>query len=135
MSTILIVEDTQDNFDLIEDALEDEHKLVHATTGQDGLAQAKAHRPDLILLDMGLPGMDGWQVAQHLKADPETKTIPVVALTAHAMAGDREKCMKVGCDDYMAKPINVTELVAMIDRHLTHAGNAVVARHHGEQKR
>lgn len=121
MSTILIVEDTQDNFDLIEDALEDEHNLIHATTGQEGLAQARTHKPDLILLDMGLPGMDGWEVAQHLKADPETRTVPVVALTAHAMTGDREKCLKVGCDDYMAKPINVSELVAMIDRHLTHA--------------
>jgi len=121
MSTILVVEDTQDNFDLIEDALEDEHTLVHATTGQEGLAQARTQRPDLILLDMGLPGMDGWQVAQHLKADPETRTVPVVALTAHAMTGDREKCLKVGCDDYMAKPINVSELVEMIDRYLAHA--------------
>ena len=119
MSTILIVEDTQDNFDLIEDALEDEHSLVHATTGQEGLTQARAHRPDLILLDMGLPDMDGWEVARHLKADLETRTVPLVALTAHAMTGDREKCLKVGCDDYMAKPINVSELVAMIDRYLT----------------
>lgn len=121
MSMILVVEDTQDNFDLIEDALADEHGLVHATTGQEGLDQARAHKPDLILLDMGLTDMDGWEVARHLKADPETRTVPVIALTAHAMAGDREKCMKVGCDDYLAKPINISELVAMIERHLTHA--------------
>ncbi|MCH7839540.1 MAG: response regulator [Planctomycetes bacterium] len=121
MSTILVIEDSQDNFDLIEDALGDEHGLVHATTGQEGLAQARAHRPDLILLDMGLPVMDGWEVAQRLKADPETRAIPVVALTAHAMSGDREKCMEMGCDDYMAKPININELVAMIKRHLCQA--------------
>ena len=120
MSTILVVEDTQDNFDLIEDALEDDHNLVHASTGRDGLDQARALKPDLILLDMGLPDMDGWEVAQRLKADPETAAVPVVALTAHAMAGVRQQCLKVGCDDYMAKPINVGELVAMIDRHLAH---------------
>ncbi len=121
MSTILVVEDTQDNFDLIEDALGEEHNLVHATTGREGLIQAMAHRPDLILLDMGLPVMDGWEVAQRLKADPETRAIPVVALTAHAMSGDREKCMEMGCDDYMAKPININELVEMINRHLCQA--------------
>ncbi len=121
MKTILVVEDTQDNFDLIEDALEDEHKLIHATTGREGLMQVKAHRPDLILLDIGLPGMDGWEVVRQLKADPETMAVPVVALTAHAMSGDREKCLKAGCDDYMAKPINVSELAAMINRHLTRA--------------
>ncbi len=120
MSTILVVEDTQDNFDLIEDALEKDHNRVHASTGLEGLGQAKALKPDLILLDMGLPGMDGWEVAQRLKADPETAAVPVIALTAHAMAGVRQKCLKVGCDDYMAKPINVGELVAMIDRHLAH---------------
>lgn len=120
MSTILIVEDTQDNFDLIEDALEGEYDLVHATAGPEGLAKAKEHIPDLILLDMGLPGMDGWEVVRQLKADPETQTVPVIALTAHAMAGDREKCLKVGCDDYLAKPFNVSTLVAMISRYLTH---------------
>jgi len=121
MKTILVVEDTQDNFDLIEDALEDEHKLIHATNGPEGLMLVKQHRPDLILLDIGLPGMDGWEVVRHLKADPETMAVPVVALTAHAMTGDREKCLKAGCDDYMAKPINVSELAALIKRHLTHA--------------
>lgn len=89
MSIILVIEDTQDNFDLIEDALGDDHTLVHATTGKDGLAQAKSNRPDLILLDMGLPGMDGWEVVEHLKADSVTKTVPVVALTAHAMDGGK----------------------------------------------
>ncbi len=128
MSTILVVEDTQDNFDLIEDVLDDGHILVHATTGLEGLAQARSQRPDLILLDMGLPDMDGWDVAQHLKSDPETMTVPVVALTAHAMAGDREKCLRVGCDDYMAKPINIVELVAMITRHLTQASVRSVDR-------
>ncbi len=121
MSTILIVEDTQDNFDLIEDALDNAHRLIHATTGLEGLAQTRVHNPDLVLLDMGLPGMDGWEVVQCLKSDPETRTVPVLALTAHAMTGDREKCLKVGCDDYVAKPIDIVGLVATINRYLTHA--------------
>ena len=127
MTTILVVEDTQDNFDLLEDALGDRFTLAHTTSGQAGLDHAKAHRPALILLDMGLPGMDGWEVAQRLKAEPSTAEVPVIALTAHAMTGDRERCLKVGCDDYMAKPINIKELVAMIDLHLSaateHPGN------------
>jgi len=127
MSTILVIEDTQDNFDLIEDLLEDEHSLVLATNGHEALSQAEVQRPDLILLDIGLPDMDGWEVAQRLKAAPETETIPIVAITAHAMAGDKEKCLKMGCDDYMSKPINVKELLAMINRHLTRAQDRTTA--------
>lgn len=119
MSTILVIEDTQDNFDLIEDALEDAHELVHAKTGQEGLAQAETIRPDLILLDMGLPGMDGWEVARRLKANHQLAAVPIIAVTAHAMTGDREKCFGVGCDDYLSKPIAVQDLVQLIDRHVS----------------
>ncbi len=119
MSTILVIEDTQDNFDLIEDALEDAHDLIHAKTGQEGLAQATAVRPDLILLDMGLPGMNGWEVARRLRADPKLASIPLIAVTAHAMTGDREKCFGAGCDDYLSKPIAVQDLVQLIDRHVS----------------
>lgn len=118
MSTILVIEDTQDNFDLIEDALDDEHDLVQAQNGPEALAQALSTHPSLILLDMGLPGMDGWEVAHHLKADPQTAGIPLIAVTAHAMAGDRERCLEAGCDDYISKPIAVGDLVTLVDQYL-----------------
>ena len=113
MSTILVIEDNQDNFDLIADALGDEHDLVHARTGPDGLRQAGRIKPGLILLDIGLSDMDGLEVVRHLKRDASLADIPVVALTAHAMSGDREKCLQAGCDDYMSKPINVRELIGL----------------------
>ncbi len=93
-----------------------EHDPVHALTGPDGLSQAGRMKPDLILLDIGLPGMDGLEVVRHLKADVSLAHIPVVALTAHAMSGDREKCLDAGCDDYMSKPINVRELLSLVER-------------------
>ena len=104
MSTILIVDDTQDNFDLLEDAIGESFELIHAETGKEALAQTRALKPDLILLDMGLPDMDGWEVAKRLKADTDLARIPTAAVTAHAMSGDREKCLEAGCDDYVAKP-------------------------------
>ncbi len=116
MSTILVIEDNQDNFDLIADALGDEHDLVHALTGPDGLRQAGRIKPELILLDIGLPDMDGLEVVRHLKADASLAEIPVIALTARAMSGDREKCLDAGCDDYMSKPINVRELLSLVHR-------------------
>ena len=122
MSTILVVEDTQDNYDLIEDALEEAHELVHATTAQDALAIIQAVNPDLILLDMGLPGMTGWELSRRLKEDRNLAAIPIVAVTAHAMTGDREKCLDAGCDDYIAKPITVCSLVSLVDRYLSVPG-------------
>ena len=119
MSTMLVIEDSQDNFDLIEDALEDAHELVHAKTGQEGLAQAETIRPDLILLDMRLPGMDGWELARRLKADHQLAAVPIIAVTAHAMTGDREKCFGAGCDEYLSKPIAVQDLVQLVDRHVS----------------
>jgi len=120
MSTILAIEDAQDNFDLFEDALGETHELMHAETGQDGLIQARSRRPDLILLDMGLPKISGWEVARRLKADPALRGIPLIAVTAHAMRGDREKCLAVGCDDYMPTPVNVKELVESVEHYLEH---------------
>ena len=122
MSTILVIEDSQDNFDLIADALDDGHVLVHAETGLDGLAKAQALHPDLILLDMGLPEMDGWEVARRLKANSALATIPTVALTAHAMHGDRDKCLQAGCDSYVPKPVNVRDLVALVRRYVGSPG-------------
>ncbi len=118
MSTILVIEDNQDNFDLIADALGDAHNLAHARTGPDGMRQAENIKPDLILLDIGLPDRDGLEVARHLKADISLADTPVVALTAHAMSGDRERCVDAGCDDYMSKPINVRELLSLVEQYL-----------------
>ena len=122
MSTILVMEDSQDNFDLIADALEDKHDLVHAATGHEGLMKARNMNPDLILLDMGLPVLDGWAVARSLKADQALAGIPVIAITAHAMKGDRDRCLEAGCNAYLAKPIDVRELGKLVEEHLTQTG-------------
>ncbi|MHC4676146.1 MAG: response regulator [Planctomycetota bacterium] len=114
MSTILVVEDTQDNFDLIVDAFEDVYELEHAQTGEEGVVKAKTLKPDLILLDISLPELDGWKVARRLRGDPEVADIPVIAITAHAMNGDLDKCLEAGCDDYLAKPINIRDLMELV---------------------
>jgi CheY-like chemotaxis protein len=85
----------------------------------DGLEAARSQRPDLILMDMSLPRLDGWEATRRIKADPALKAIPVIALTAHAMAGDREKALEAGCDDYLSKPINLKELAAKLKHYLT----------------
>ncbi|MGQ9651957.1 MAG: response regulator [Phycisphaerae bacterium] len=117
MKSILVVEDTQDNFDLIADALENRYEVWHAKTGTDGLDQAISLKPDLILLDMNLPELDGWEVAQRLRRVPGLAETPVIALTAHAMKGDRERCLQAGCTDYLSKPISVRELIEIVDRY------------------
>lgn len=124
MATILVIEDTQDNYDLVQDILGDTHELLHASNGFDGLHLALLHHPSLILLDMSLPQVDGWEIARALKADPRLAAIPVVAMTAHAMAGDRERCLNAGCDDYLSKPISIQSLTDMVERHLTTAASA-----------
>ncbi len=115
MSTILVVEDTQDNFDLIEDALDGRYTLLHARNGLEAIGEAARSKPDLILLDMGLPEMNGWEVVRRLKANPDLKEIRVIALTAHAMDGDRKRCLEAGCDEYMSKPIGVTEVIKLVE--------------------
>ena len=89
-----------------------------AVDGQQGLEMASSELPDLILLDMHLPVLDGWTAASRLKADPATNTIPIIALTAHAMGGDREKALKAGCDDYDAKPVEFKRLLGKINSFL-----------------
>jgi CheY-like chemotaxis protein len=89
---------------------------VLAEDAERGLAMVPTERPDLILMDVGLPGMDGWSAARQLKADPASQRIPIIALTAHAMEGDRIKAVEVGCDDYETKPIDFNRLFAKIDR-------------------
>jgi len=116
MAKILLVEDNEMNRDMLSRRLERRgHTIVMAVDGQQGVDMAKSEAPDLILLDMSLPVLDGWEAAQQIKAQPESKDIPVIALTAHAMAGDKEKALKAGCDDYDTKPVELPRLLGKID--------------------
>ena len=119
MAKILIVEDNEMNRDMLSRRLERRgFTIVMAVDGQQGVDQARAERPDLILMDMSLPVMDGWAATQAIKADAELAKIPVIALTAHAMAGDREKAMAAGCDDYDTTPIELPRLLEKIGKFL-----------------
>jgi len=115
MTTILIVEDNEMNRDMLSRRLERKgYKVLLAVDGEVGLEVARANTPDLILMDMSLPVVDGWEATRRLKADDSLKHIPVMALTAHAMASDRDKALEAGCDDYDTKPIELPRLVAKI---------------------
>jgi two-component system, cell cycle response regulator DivK len=119
MAKILIVEDNEMNRDMLSRRLERRgFAIVMAMDGQQGVEMTRSERPDLILMDMSLPVMDGWAATQAIKADPELSKIPVIALTAHAMAGDREKAMAAGCDDYDTKPIELPRLLEKIGKFL-----------------
>jgi two-component system cell cycle response regulator DivK len=114
MKKILIVEDVEFNRDLLVQMLEDDYALVAAGDGASGVESATRERPDLILMDMSLPVMDGWQATQKLKADPALKHIPVIGLSAHAMNGDYEKAIRAGCDEYLTKPVDEQLLMAKL---------------------
>jgi CheY-like chemotaxis protein len=113
---ILIVEDVEYNRDLLVQLLEDEYEILTAADGAAGIEVAARHRPDLILMDLSLPEVDGWEATRRLKASPETAAIPVIALTAHAMQGDEERARACGCDDYLTKPIDEDQLFATLAR-------------------
>ena len=116
MTTILIVEDNEMNRDMLSRRLQRRgFDVVMAVDGEQGVAMARAEAPDLILMDMSLPVLDGWEATRRLKADPDVRGIPVIALTAHAMSGDREKAVEAGCDDYDTKPIDFPRLLEKID--------------------
>lgn len=116
MAKILIVEDNDMNWDMLSRRLERRgYAVVRAADGKESLGLARAEAPDLVLMDMSLPVMDGWEATRRLKAEPATRAIPVIALTAHAMADDREKVLAVGCDDYETKPIELPRLLAKIE--------------------
>jgi two-component system cell cycle response regulator DivK len=116
MPRILLVEDHQEIWDFLSRRLKRRgYDVVVAQDGQEGLDKARSEKPELMLLDMNLPVMDGWTVAQTLKADEATKEIRIIALTAHAMSGDREKALAAGCDDYHAKPIDFSQLLNQIE--------------------
>jgi two-component system, cell cycle response regulator DivK len=112
--TILVIEDQELNRDLLAQVLEDTYAVVVAVDGADGVAKADELRPDLILMDFGMPVMDGWEATRTIKAKPALRHIPIIAVTSHAMVGDEEKARDAGCDDYMAKPIDEDELLAKI---------------------
>src|SRR5262247_2518353 len=114
MKKILIVEDVELNRDLLIQLLEDDYALAVAIDGAAGVERAAIERPDLILMDLSLPVLDGWEATRQLKADPATRHIPVIALTAHAMAGDREKALAAGCDDFDTKPVDFARLFGKI---------------------
>jgi CheY-like chemotaxis protein len=116
MAKILLVEDNEMNRDMLSRRLMKRgHEVVIAVDGQEGVNMASSTGPDIILLDMSLPVMDGWEAARVLKADEATKSIPIIALTAHAMAGDRERCLEAGCEDYDTKPVEFKRLLGKID--------------------
>lgn len=110
--SILLVDDEPDNLEVVADSLSFFGlKVKTAANGAEGLEVIKDFMPDLILLDLSMPKMDGWQMRQHVKANPETQHVPVLALSAHAMAGDRERALEAGFDGYLTKPINIATLV------------------------
>ncbi len=114
---ILIIEDNADNRTLIRDLLGAmDYVVIEATDGVEGIEKAFEKAPDLILMDLSLPRKDGWTATRELKAHPDVSHIPIIALTAHAMVGDRERALEAGCDDYVSKPINLSELLEKIQR-------------------
>ena len=116
MPKILLVEDNEMNRDMLSRRLQRRgYEVVTAVDGESGLALTRTEAPALVLMDMSLPGVDGWEATRQLKADPATRAIPVIALTAHAMAGDREKALAAGCDDFDIKPIDLDRLLGKIE--------------------
>jgi len=112
---ILVVEDNRDNMTLITDILESlNYNIITAYDGQQGVKLAQSEHPNLILMDLSLPLMDGWTATREIKKNANLKNIPIIALTAHAMSGDRERAIEAGCDDYVSKPINVSDLLVKI---------------------
>ena len=116
MAKILLVEDNEMNRDMLTRRLQRRgHEVVCAVDGADGVEKARSETPGLILMDMSLPGIDGWEASRQIKADPQTSTIPIIALTAHAMSNDRERAIEAGCDDYDTKPVELPRLLGKID--------------------
>ena len=123
MPKILLVEDNEMNRDVLSRRLlRKGYEVIVAVDGSEAIAKAQAERPDLILMDMSLPVVDGWEATRRLKTAPETRGIPIIALTAHAMAGDREMALEAGADDYDTKPIELPRLLEKIQAALARPG-------------
>jgi CheY-like chemotaxis protein len=125
MPKILLVEDNEMNRDMLARRLERKgYQVALAVDGRAGVAKAVSESPDLIIMDMSLPIIDGWEATRTLKAAPDTRGIPIIALTAHAMSDDRDRAMAAGCDDYDTKPVELTRLLAKIEQLLAVKGAA-----------
>lgn len=125
MPRILLVEDNEMNRDMLSRRLERKGmQVLIAVDGEQGVAIAQSEIPDLILMDMSLPVLDGWSATRQIRSMPQTQTIPIIALTAHAMSGDRDKCLAAGCDDYDTKPIEFTRLLNKIQALLSQTNQA-----------
>lgn len=125
MPKILLVEDNEMNRDMLLRRLQRRgYDVVVAVDGREGVSMALSEIPDLILMDMSLPVMDGWEATRHLKSLPNTQRIPIIALTAHAMAGDRDICLAAGCDEYDTKPVDLTRLLEKIQLLLEKEANS-----------
>jgi CheY-like chemotaxis protein len=123
MARILLVEDHEEIWDFLSRRLKRRgYDVILAHDGQEAVDKTRSERPDVVLLDMNLPVMDGWTAARTLKADPDTAKVPLIALTAHAMSGDRDKALEAGCDDYHPKPVDFSRLLSQIDAALASAG-------------
>ena len=118
MKKILVVEDVEFNQDLVVQLLEDNYEVLTAGDGAEGLQVAEREHPDLILMDLSLPVIDGWEATRRLKANAVLKHIPIIALSAHAMTGDAEKALQSGCDDYLSKPLDEDLLFAKLTKFL-----------------
>jgi CheY-like chemotaxis protein len=122
MATVLVVEDNEENRDMLSRRLQRRgYRVVHAADGQEAVEMAARERPDLILMDVSLPVLDGLEATRRIRARAETQTIPIIALTAHAMSGDRERALQAGCDDYHAKPVELPRLLAQMEALLARA--------------
>ena len=118
MKKILIVEDVELNMELLIQLLEDDYELITALDGQVGVDRALADNPDLILMDMSLPVIDGWEATRKIKANSHTQAIPIIGLSAHAMQGDKEKALEAGCNDYLTKPLDDVLLLKTVKAYL-----------------
>jgi CheY-like chemotaxis protein len=117
MTKVLVVEDNEMNRDMLSRRLTRRgFQVIFAVDGQQGVDLARSERPDIILMDMSLPVMDGWEATRRVKSDDTTRSVPVIGLTAHAMAGDREKAIEAGCDDYDTKPVELERLIGKMER-------------------
>ena len=117
IKTILLVEDNEDNLIVYRTILDHVgYRVIEARDGEEGVARALAEHPDLILMDVSLPKMDGWEATRRIKGDPQTSEIPIIAVTAHALDDDREKATQVGCDGYLAKPVAPRRVVEEVER-------------------
>jgi len=125
MAKILLIEDNEMNRDMLSRRLiRRGYEVAVAVDGAQGVAMAQSEKPDLILMDLSLPGIDGWEATRRIKAGADTKHLPVIGLTAHAMAGDREKALEAGCDDYDTKPIELERLIGKIESLLPNGAKA-----------